>query len=212
MASMMVSLTSTCMGSTVLLHSPPSQTFSLSRPGDEKTEERRPSPATDKENPAPPTRGHGMPKFWSMLPAAQDGVRQNARAEQQRGRRQEDRRATAARKRRLGLATRGLGRPHRPATRGLGLPLHHGGVLRQRNGRQDQHDQESGRSQEYRPLHPVLLFYVVFKSACICPSSSREGTHSVQNLNAKDSIILIIFNENNAKRPLKLPPRAAERG
>ncbi len=189
------------------IHHPPSL-------ADEKTEERRYSPATYKKIPRPLHGDTGR----------LDSGRCYLRRRTAYVRTPEPSSNAAAGRRIAGPPLLGSGTtrllPAGPwvfpivpsASRGPGLLGHHGGVLRQRNGRQDQHDQESGRSQEYRPLHPVLLFYVVFQSACICPSSSREGTHSVQNLNAKVSIILIIFNENDAKRPLKLPTRAAKRG
>src|SRR5215208_4290187 len=57
MASMMVSLMSNCVGSTVLLHSQPSQSISLSRPRHGKTEEGRSSPAKDKRKSRAPHTG-----------------------------------------------------------------------------------------------------------------------------------------------------------
>jgi hypothetical protein len=42
------------------------------------------------------------------------------------------------------------------------------------------------------------FFYSVFQTAC-APPPLREGTHSVQNQNAKVSIILTIFNTFTAK-------------
>src|SRR5215208_2821960 len=178
----------------------------------ERTGECRPSPVVDpRKVPRPLQRGRGVPSSWLVLPAPQDGVRQDTRAEKQRGRRQKDGRPTA------GCEVSAHGRAttsSRNAThRGLATTtatLHHGGVLRQRDGRQNQHNQESGRSQEYRPLHPVLLLLLRFPNNLRFPPPSRGGTHSVQNQNVKVSIILTIFNIFIAKRPVK-PVRAGSR-
>jgi hypothetical protein len=108
--------------------------------------------------------GRGIFDSWFALPAPQDGVGQDARTEQQRGRGQQDGRTTAGRE----LAVRGFFHHH-------GGLFHHGCVvLRQGHRRKDQHNQESGRSQKYRSLHSVLLLYSIFQTV-YKTFSSREG-------------------------------------
>src|SRR5215203_4292301 len=122
---------------------------------------------------------------WN-LPAPQNRVGQDTRPEKQRGCRQQDGRTTALRN--ASPAARWRNRRHSSWH-------HHGGVLTHCHRHQDQHGQESGHSQKNCPLHPVLLLSTLSLKWPALDFSSREGTHSVQNRNAKVSIILTIFNE-----------------
>src|SRR5215217_2443958 len=85
---------------------------------------------------------------WN-LPAPQNRVGQDARPKKQRGRRQQDGRTTALRN---------------TASLPTGNRRHHGSVLSHCHRHQDQHGQESGHSQKYCPLHPVLLLSTLSSS------------------------------------------------
>ena len=109
---------------------------------------------------------------WVVLPATQDGVRQDARAKQQRSSRQNDGRTTSARE----VPTPAVHHGH---------AAHHGGLLRHRHGRKYRHEQESGRSQEYCPLHPVLLLKArLLQASLVARTTSRtfcpNSTHATQ--------------------------------
>src|SRR5215218_2681252 len=138
---------------------------------------------------------------WN-LPAPQNRVGQDARPEKQRGRRQQDGRTTALRN--ASPAARWRNRPHSSSH-------HHGGVLTHCHRHQDQHGQESGHSQKNCPIHPVLLLSTLSLKWPALVFSTGEGTHSVQNRNAKVSIILTIFNRIE-KRRSPARARAGERG
>src|SRR5215218_4103688 len=132
--------------------------------------QKRGEPGTCRLPPAPegPARERAGPQYcgWS-LPAPQDSVGQNTRPEKQRGRRQKDGRATAARN----VASLPAGHHRRRH--------HHGGVLSPCHRRQDQHGQESGHSQKNCPLHPVLPLSTLSLKWPALVFPSREGTHSV---------------------------------
>src|SRR5215212_9389723 len=154
--------------------------------------QKRGEPGTCRLPPAPegPAHERAGPQCcaWS-LPAPQDCVGQDTRPEKQRGRRQKDGRATATRN---------------AASLPTGDRRHHSSTLSQCHRRQDQHGQESGHSQRncplHCPLHPVLLLSTLSLKWPALVFSSREGTHSVQNRNAKVFIILTIFNRICVKR------------
>src|SRR5215210_7009383 len=165
------------------------------RPGrpPRRTRKAAGSPATAKVEPgkcrlSPGSRRAGPswtgPQCSSCsLPAPQNRVGQDARPEKQRRRRQQDGRTTALRN------TSSLTAGHRS------LHHHHGGVTVSHCHRhQDQHGQESGHGQKNCPLHPVLLLSTLSLKWPALVFSNGEDTHSVQNRNAKVSIILTIFN------------------
>src|ERR671917_2934487 len=101
-----------------------------------------------------------------MLPAPQDGERQNARAQEQGGGGQQHRGAADSRTTALGERLGGL---HHHC-----FFLHHGHLFLCHSSRhEDQHGHHSGHSQVNYPLHRVSLLLPTRSSYTACTASRR---------------------------------------